>query len=144
MALVKVDPGSAADVNPTIPFWGGPNGISTTGTAAGDRVYSYGHSSLRAGITQLSPKTGVSLGAESGGWSHPVFTMTPGIPGDSGSAFLDAQGHAVGVLSTLQLAPLAGSNGVGDLNHELMYARAHSGIAGLSLANGTEPFSPTL
>jgi hypothetical protein len=144
LALVKVDPGSVGAVNPTIPFWGGPNGVNTTGTAAGNRVYSYRNSSLRAGITQLSPKTGVSLGAGSGGWSHPVFTMTPGIPGDSGSAFLDAQGHAVGVLSTLQLAPLAGSNGVGDLNDEFTYAKAHSGIAGLSLANGTEPFSPAL
>lgn len=144
LALVRVDPGSTADVNPTIPFWGGPSGVNTTGTAAGNRVYSYGNSSLRAGVTQLSPKTGVSLGAASGGWSHPVFTMTPGIPGDSGSAFLDAQGHAVGVLSTLQLAPLAGSNGVGDINHELTYAQAHSGIPGLSLANGTAPFSPAL
>ncbi len=144
LALVKVDPGSVAAVNPTIPFWGGPNGVNTTGTAAGNRVYSYGNSSLRAGITQLSPKTGVSLGAGSGGWTHPVFTMTPGIPGDSGSAFLDAQGHAVGVLSTLKLAPLAGSNGVGDLNHELTYAQSHSGMAGLSMANGTEPFSPAL
>ena len=143
LALVKVDPDSVAAVNPTIPFWGGPNGVNTT-TAAGNRVYGYGNSSLRAGITQLSPKTGVSLGAESGGLSHPVFTMTPGIPGDSGSAFLDAQGHAVGVLSTLQLAPLAGSNGVGDLNPELTYAPARSGIAGLSLVNGTEPFSPAL
>ncbi len=144
LALVKVDPRSGAGVNPTIPFWGGPNGVNTTGTASGDRVYSYGNSSLRAGITQLSPKTGVSLGAEGGGWSHPVFTVSPGIPGDSGSAFLDARGHAVGVLSTLQLAPLVGSNGVGDLNHELTYAQAHSGIAGLSLASGTEPFSPIL
>ena len=38
----------------------------------------------------LSPHTGVSLGddAADGGWSHPLYTVTPGIPGDSGSGFL--------------------------------------------------------
>ena len=84
------------------------------------------------------------LGTEGEGWSHPVYTLTPGVPGDSGSAFLDAEGNAVGTLSTLALAPLAGSNGVGDLAHELSYAQASSGIAGLRLVPGTEPFSPIL
>ena len=30
-ALVKVDPAYAGTVNPTVPFWGGPNAINTTG-----------------------------------------------------------------------------------------------------------------
>ena len=143
LALVKVDAGDVGKVNPSVPVWGGPVGIDTDGTAAGDTVYSYGNSSLRAGITQLSPKQGLSLGdaAADAGWSHPVYTLTPGVPGDSGSGFLDDQGRALGVLSTLAIAPLAGSNGVGDLNHELGYAQAHSGIAGLALVPGTEPFS---
>ncbi len=33
-----------------------------------------------------------------------------GIPGDSGSGFLDAQRRAIGVLPTVELAPRAGSN----------------------------------
>jgi hypothetical protein len=70
--------------------------------------------------------------------------VSPGVPGDSGSAFLDAEGNALGVLSTLALAPLAGSNGVGDLNHELTYAQQNGGMAGLALVPGTEPFSPLL
>ena len=86
----------------------------------------------------------VDAGTEGEGWSHPVYTVTPGVPGDSGSAFLDAEGNALGTLSTLALAPLAGSNGVGDLAHELAYAQATSGIAGLRLVPGTEPFSPIL
>ena len=143
-ALVKVDPEYAADVNPSIPFWGGPVGIDTDGTAAGEDVFSYGNSSLRAGIEQLSPKQGTSLGTTGDGWSHPVYTVTPGVPGDSGSAFLDKDGNALGTLSTLAVAPLAGSNGVGDLNHELEFAKTHSGISGLTLALGTEPFSPLL
>ncbi len=144
LALVKVDADDVSKVNPSIPFWGGPVAVNTDGSAAGDRVYSFGNSSLRAGIEQLSPKTGISLGAEGGGWSHPVYTLTPGVPGDSGSAFLDAEGNALGTLSTLALAPLAGSNGVGDLQHELTYAQQHGGISGLALVPGTEPFSPIL
>jgi hypothetical protein len=145
-ALVKVSAGDVAKVNPTIPFWGGPTGIDTDGTAAGDRVYSYGNSSLRAGITLLSPKTGISLGdnAADGGWSHPLYTVTPGVPGDSGSAFVSADGKAVGTLSTLGLAPLPLSNNIGDLAKELAYAQQYSGIPGLQLALGTEPFSPIL
>jgi hypothetical protein len=73
------------------------------------------------------------------GWSYSVYTVTPGVPGDSGSAFLNASGQALGVLSTLAIAPLAGSNGVGDLGRELTYAMAH-GLPGLALAPGTEPF----
>jgi hypothetical protein len=143
-ALVKVDPAYVADVNPSVPFWGGPVAVNTGGTAAGESVYSYGNSSLRGGVELLSPKQGTSLGTSGGGWTHPVYTVTPGVPGDSGSAFLDSAGNAVGTLSTLAIAPLAGSNGVSDLNKELQFAQQHSGISGLRLVPGTEPFSPIL
>src|SRR4051812_49983988 len=42
---------------------------------------------------------------------HHRATTTPGIPGDSGSAFIDKRGRAFGVLSTLALAPIPASNG---------------------------------
>ena len=131
-----------AKVNPSVPHWGGPVALATTGTVRGDKVFSYGNSSLRQGITQLSPKTGLSLGDEAGGWTHTVYTVTPGIPGDSGSAFLSKDGKALGVLSTVAIAPLAGSNGVGDLPRELAYLRAHTSFTGVQLAPGTEPFTP--
>ncbi|GEP38776.1 hypothetical protein NPS01_24390 [Nocardioides psychrotolerans] len=143
-ALVRVDAADVAKVNPSIPFWGGPVGVNAAGAPAGDTVYSFGNSSLRGGLEQLSPKQGVSLGTDSDGWNHPVYTVTPGIPGDSGSAFIDAEGKALGTLSTVQLAPLVGANGVGDLRSELAYAQAHGTIAGLKLALGTEPFAPIL
>jgi hypothetical protein len=146
LALVRVDEPDVDQVNPSIPFWGGPVGLDTDGTTTGDAVYSYGNSSLRAGLELLSPKKGASLGDQAAdeGWSHPVYTLTPGVPGDSGSAFLDESGNALGVLSTLALAPLPASNGVGDLAKELAYAQAHSGLSGLELVPGTEPFSPLL
>ena len=138
IAIVKLDPADYGKVNPSIPFWGGPTGITDT-VAQGDKVESYGNSSLRLGITQLSPKQGISLGQDSGGWNHTVYTVSPGIPGDSGSAFIDAQGRAFGVLSTVQIAPLAGANGVGDVSRELAYMKAHGG-PDLTLATGTQPF----
>ena len=146
LALVKVDDADIGKVNPSIPFWGGPTGIDTDGTAAGDRVYTYGNSSLRFGISQLSPHTGISLGddAADGGWSHPLYTVTPGVPGDSGSAFVSADGKAIGVLSTLGLAPLPLSNNIGDIAQELTFAQHHSGLIGLMLVPGTEPFDPVL
>lgn len=143
-ALVKVDAADVAEVNPSVPFFGGPQAVATGGTAAGDRVYSFGNSSLRAGIEVLSPKFGASLGDQGGGWSHQVYTLTPGVPGDSGSGFLDADGNALGTLSTLALAPLPGANGVGSLERELAYAQEHSGISGLALVPGTEAFDPVL
>ncbi|WP_372729684.1 hypothetical protein [Nocardioides sp.] len=138
-ALVRVRTRDISKVNPTVPFWGGPTGLSKSGTSFGDRVFTWGHSGLRPG-TALSPRDGYSVGYD-GNWSHEVYTLTPGVPGDSGSGFLDADGRAFGVLSTVQIAPLAGANGVGDLRRELRFARRHSGIRGLRLVRGTEPFS---
>lgn len=140
-ALVRIDPADHGKVNPSIPFWGGPTALGDTSTA-GEDVYSYGNSSLRLGLSPLSPKQGMSLGAGADGWNHPVYTVTPGIPGDSGSAFLDSQGRALGTLSTLAIAPLPASNGVSDLDQALAYANAHG--RSTSLALGTEPFSPIL
>src|SRR5205085_4407372 len=140
LALIRIDPADVGKVNPSIPFFGGPTGLNTAGTALGDKVYSYGNSELRGGIAQLSPKRGLSLGDDAGGWTHTVYTVTPGIPGDSGSAFLDANGNALGILSTVAIAPLAGSNGVGDLNLELQYLHAHSSFSAVNLVPGTEAF----
>lgn len=140
-ALVRVGSRHVRKVNPSVPFWGGPVGLSRDGAPAGEQVYSWGQSSLRPTST-LSPKTGVSLGRSDGGWGWNVYTATPGVPGDSGSGFLDENGRAFGTLSTVMLAPTAGSNGLGDLERELRYARNHSGIDGLHLVRGTRPFNP--
>jgi len=143
LALIKVDPADVAKVNPSIPFWGGPTGV--TGTVANQsKVLSYGNSELRLGISQLSPKEGVQLSQDSGGWNHQVYTATPGIPGDSGSAFEDASCQAFGILSTVELAPEAGSNGVGDVSREIAYLHAHTTFTNVNLSNGTEPCSGPL
>jgi hypothetical protein len=138
-ALVRLNLADHGKVNPSVPFWGGPNAVGAT-TQLRDKVYSYGNSSLRLGVSQLSPKEGYSLGDGGGGWTHTVYTLTPGIPGDSGSAFLSKSGAALGVLSTVAIAPVTGSNGVGDVQREFNYMKANSSFSGASLALGTEPF----
>jgi hypothetical protein len=143
LALIKLDPADVGQVNPSVPGFGGPIGVGAAG-GLGATVYSYGNSSLRGGVTKLSPRQGVVIQNEGAGWSHVVATLTPGIPGDSGSGFLNGSGAAIGVLSTLQLAPLPATNGVGDLAKELAYLRANSPFTDIQLVQGTEPFKPNL
>lgn len=144
LALVKIDPADVSTVNPSVPGFGGPTGLGPSGAMLGDTVYSYGNSELRGGVTKLSPKQGVVVSSDGNGWSRTVYTLTPGVPGDSGSGFMDDSGEAIGVLSTLQLAPVAASNGVGDLRKEIAWMHAHSSFTGVDLVNGTEPFNPNL
>ncbi len=142
LALIALPAAAVATTNPSVPVFGGPVGLGA-GTASGANVYSYGNSSLRQGIALFSPKRGISLGDTGNGWSTTAYTVTPGIPGDSGSGFLDSSGRAFGVLSTVALAPLALSNGVGNLAKEIAYAQAHvPSLADLALVNGTQPFTP--
>ena len=138
-ALVRLDPADVPRANPTVPVFGGPNALDRDGTRAGERIVTYGNSGLRLGLAATSPKRGYSLGSHSGRWTHDVYTITPGVPGDSGSGVMDARGAAIGTLSTVALAPLTGSNGVSDLQRQMAYARTH-GMPGLTLIPGTVPF----
>jgi hypothetical protein len=140
LALIKLDPADVGKVNPSVPGFGGPTGVG--GATDGETVYSYGNSELRGGVTKLSPKQGIVVSTDGNGWSRTVYTVTPGIPGDSGSGFLSSTGQAIGVLSTLQILPTAGSNGVGDLGRELSYMRVNSVFSGVQLEPGTQAFNP--
>ncbi|MGH9274764.1 MAG: serine protease [Acidimicrobiales bacterium] len=140
LGLVQIDPRDVGRVNPSIPHWGGPTGLNRTGNPSGSAVYSYGSSELRLGITLLSPQSGSSLGTIAGGWAHPVYTILPGLFGDSGAALLDASGRATGVLSTINLAPRPLSTTFVDLQRTLAYARMH-GMGNVTLANGTQAFN---
>jgi hypothetical protein len=144
LALIKLDPADVGKVNPSVPALGGPTGVGAWDGAA-SQVYTYGNSELRGGITALSPKVGLVVQGTPSGWSHDVYTVTPGIPGDSGSGFMNATGGAIGVLSTVQLAPLVGANGVGNLGMELAYMHANEpGFSGVNLVPGTEAFNANI
>ena len=139
-ALIRLDPSDVARTNPSVPVFGGPVGLDTDGTSVGEQVVTYGNSSLRFGLRDTSPKRGISLSDTFEGWTHTVYTATPGIPGDSGSGVLDGEGRAIGTLSTVNATPYAGSNGVSDLARQIAYARTH-GVPGLTLVPGTEAFT---
>src|SRR5256885_4959511 len=64
IALIKLDPTDAANVDPSVPGWGGPTGVASLPAAAGSKVYTYGNSELRGGVPKPSPKTGVLLGQQ--------------------------------------------------------------------------------
>ena len=72
-ALVRIDAADVGKVNPSVPGYGGPTGVGEPGSTGAD-VYSYGNSSLRFGISQLSPKQGKLVWSSPEGWSH---TSTP-------------------------------------------------------------------
>ena len=140
-ALVRVDPASVGKVNPTVPVWGGPSAVASTNLSVGAAIYTVGNSSLRSGTA--AAKTGKVTRVVAGGLAYDMTTSNPGIPGDSGSGFMDGQGRAAGVLSTLSvgigLTPV--SNTMGNIYRELSYAKLYSGISGLVLARGTRAFS---
>ncbi|MDQ1712807.1 MAG: hypothetical protein QOE45_2257 [Frankiaceae bacterium] len=140
LAIVALDSRDWGRVNPSVPYWGGPRAVRTAPLSTGNLVYSYGNSSLRFGIAATSPKRGISLGDTGGGWSHGLYTLTPGIPGDSGSGFLDANGDAFGVLSTISVAPIPASNNAGDLSKEIAYMQAHSTFTTANVVPGDVPF----
>ncbi len=143
LALVRINPADVGKVNPSVPGFGGPTGVGTVG-GLGSSVYTYGNSELRGGVAKLRPKQGVIVQNQGNGWSHNAYTVTPGIPGDSGSGFMNASGKAIGVLSTVEFAPAAGSNNFGDIGKEIAYLHAHSAFSGVHLVAGTKPFSPNL
>jgi hypothetical protein len=143
LALVRINPADVPKVNPSVPGFGGPTGVGTVG-GLGSTVYSYGNSELRGGVTKLSPKQGVIVQNEGNGWSHNAYTVTPGVPGDSGSGFMNATGRAIGVLSTVELAPRPSSNNFGDIGKEIAYMHANSTFSGAHLVPGTKLFNPSL
>jgi hypothetical protein len=137
-ALIKVAEADEDNVSPAVPFFGGPVGLApTAGLGVGDQVYSFGNSGLRLGVEPvLSWKHGTVLFSDA--WGADLYTATPGIPGDSGSGFMDASGNAIGVLSTVALAPYPLSNFVSGLDSALAYRAAHGGSA---VSLGTAPWS---
>jgi hypothetical protein len=141
LALVRIAQADVAAVNPSVPFFGGPTGVDTDGLREGELAYTYGNPPSRLGVGSLGPKVGVAADDVGGGRGHVVYTLAPGIAGDSGSAYLSQGGRAVGLLATLNLVPLPVSNGVADLAKALDYARANGGLGAVTLAPGTEPFT---
>lgn len=135
LALVALAPQDVARTSPTVPAFGGPTALDTDGTTNGERVFSYQPNQL--GVTPN--KQGRSLG-QPDPWTHVVTTVPPGVPGDSGSGYLDGEGRAFGSLSSL-MAPTT-TNGVADIAQALAYAAKKGSVGDVELVPGDRPFSP--
>lgn len=138
-ALVRLPDSAAGQLNPSVPYFGGPTGLSAD-AGIGELAYAYGNAPTRQGIAELSPKRGTVVKRTDEDWTYLTYFVTPVIPGDSGSGVLDEQGRALGVASSLIVLPYPAANGVVSLALALAYAQKYSGIKGLRLVPGTEPF----
>lgn len=136
LALIAIAPEDVARTSPTVPAIGGPTELDTDGTKNGEKVYSYQPNQV--GVAPI--KQGVSMG-QPDPWTHVVATVPPGVPGDSGSGYLDAEGRAFGSLSSL-MAPTT-TNGVADIAQALSYAEENGAVGDVALVPGDRPFSPT-
>ncbi len=127
-ALVQLDAADRALAHPAMLHFGGPTELATGGAATGSHVLTYGNTNLRPGPTQLDEREGYVIDTQNDGWTHTIYTFGPGLPGDSGSGVLTDDGRALGILVTLGLAPLPGSNGVTNLEKALSYANSTAGL----------------
>lgn len=124
-ALLRIPDGDRAKVHPAMLKYGGPTGVSPP-LQPGDRVLTYGNTDLRdTGRPLPDPLDGregiVTARSE---WITEVALAGPGIPGDSGSPVLAADGSAVGVMK--YLGP--GTNGVTNLDAALAYLHASTDL----------------
>lgn len=123
-ALVEIDPADHDSVNPAVLHFGGPTGLAAAeDVTTGDKVVWYGNSGLRPPVDEIHRNEGYVLTAD--GWTAVVYSLSPGVQGDSGSGLMTADGDAIGILSTVRLAPEPGSNGIGLLAPMLDYANQH-------------------
>lgn len=127
-AIVQLDAADRGWAHPAMLHFGGPTALATGGASAGSRVLTYGNTGLRPGPTELDEREGYVIQTQDDGWTHTIYTLGPGLPGDSGSGVLTSDGQALGILVTLAIAPLAGSNGVTNLEKALSYANSTVGL----------------
>lgn len=107
-ALVAIDPEHRDTVHPAVLGFGGPTGLVTS-AARGDEVMSYGNSALRdPAPDDLDSRRGYVVSHRE--WTTNFYLAGPGIPGDSGSDLMKADGTALGVVTEIVIAPAAGSN----------------------------------
>lgn len=124
-ALVAISPTDRANVHPAVRHFGGPTGQAGS-PSVGDKVIWYGNTGLHGGVEQANDHEGYVV--DSGGWSANVYTVSPGVPGDSGSGIMTGDGQGLGILSYVEISPRAGSNGITLLQPALAYAEEHAGL----------------
>lgn len=108
-ALLAIDADDEHLVHPAMLHFGGPTHLVQMSTLQTyDKVITYGNSGLRPGPALLDAHEGYVTARSF--WYTSVYTVTPGIFGDSGSGIMTASGGALGAASTIAYAPIPGEN----------------------------------
>lgn len=113
--LVEV-PDEAMDlVDPSVPQFGGPDGVSETASPPGSVVHMYGAGIVNGELFVTQGRTGISLGdaGTPGSW----FGALRATPGDSGGPLLESEvgalppaaGPATGILTHVSSSGIAGT-----------------------------------
>lgn len=136
LALVELPAGAEPSVGAAVPFFGGPTEVRTTPLPAGSPVYGLANPPGSDGERTVAARAGAVAGDVGGGWGHAVYTLEPGVAGESGSPLLDEQGRAVGVLSSLSTTADRPSIEYTNLGRALDYAARTDGPAGLAPVPG--------
>lgn len=122
-AVVKIDESSRHRVNPTMLHYGGPSGVADgNASGLGARVKSYTNLTANAGTR---PQEAIVTG-RAGDYALLVHGLPPTLPGTMGRGVLTEDGHALGVMVNLGVAPNAGANGVARLDTLMRYASDHA------------------
>ncbi len=143
-ALVQIHPDDLDNIHPSAFVVGGPTALYTGLASVGDRVFSYGQSSLHFGVGDLEEKQGQVSDITGGDWIYQITSDNPGLPGDSGSAVIHEDGRALGVLSTVGVRVGLGStvnNGVVNLEKALNYAKSGGFIPASTVLLTADTFS---
>lgn len=140
-ALIEINPADLHKVHPNHPTFGGTPGLyDGPKLNLGTQIYGYGSSTLR--FDQAHEKAGTVLGYTYDDWTIHVYLATPGIFGDSGSAIFTEDGYALGIASTIAIAPITGSNNYALIAPALEFANQHTDNH-FELVTGTN-FTPLL
>jgi hypothetical protein len=124
-ALIRIKDEHRDKVHPALLHWGGPLSVAPP-PATFTHALAYGNTPTSPS-QQFSPMEGVVTPFVSGSMGSYIYFLRPGILGDSGSAVISADGHALGVLVGIASAP-PGSNLVTNLQPALEYMHAQTGL----------------
>lgn len=123
LALVAIDEADRDEVHPAVLDLGGPTEIAPADAIApGQRVQWYGNTAATPGGSATSHHRGAIV--EASDWRFQAYSASPGLPGDSGSGIMLADGSAAGVLATVNTI-YPGANSATRLPPALAFAHEH-------------------
>lgn len=111
--LVRIPEEAEDAIEPSLPQFGGPDGVSLRAVPAGELVNQYGAGVANGEVFPTQGSTGISLG--DGGSPESWFSALRASPGDSGSPLIEGLdggengGAAAGVLTHLSANGTAGT-----------------------------------